>query len=289
VVHLHWWFPAGIVLAPTRVVGRTPVVITSHGTDLFMLRKLPGLRRLARVVYGRASLVTTVSNALAEELPSVGVNPSKVHVAPMPLDSQAFGGEPPPYEARDRDHILFVGRLSVQKGAADLLAALAELAPMRPALRLTIIGDGPERELLEERARKLRIAERVTFRGRLDTGDVARAYRAASVLAVPSTVGVAGEREGFGLVAVEAMLAGLPVVATSTGGLVDIVRNGDTGILVEPAKHEALAKALARVLSHPVAARAMADRARSDAQHRFAPSAIARQYRELYVQAGAPR
>jgi phosphatidyl-myo-inositol dimannoside synthase len=282
VVHVHWWFPGGVVLAPAGVVGRTPVMITSHGTDLFLLRKLPALRIAARPIFARASVVTTVSRALADELPALAVDPSRVHVVPMPLDLETFGVDSPALEPRDADHVLFVGRLSVQKGAADLLRALAELARTRPSLRATIIGDGTERARLEQSARELGVAERVTFRGSLDTRDVARAYRTASVLAVPSTVGAAGEREGFGLVAVEAMLAGLPVVATATGGLVDIVRDGETGLLVQAGNPSAMAGALARLLSDRAAARAIAERARADVTRRFAPSAIAERYRALY-------
>jgi phosphatidyl-myo-inositol dimannoside synthase len=282
VVHVHWWFPGGVVLAPAGVVGRTPVMITSHGTDLFLLRKLPALRIAARPIFARASVVTTVSRALADELPALAVDPSRVHVVPMPLDLETFGVNSQALEPRDADHVLFVGRLSVQKGAADLLRALAELARTRPSLRATIIGDGTERARLEQSARELGVAERVTFRGSRDTRDVARAYRTASVLAVPSTVGAAGEREGFGLVAVEAMLAGLPVVATATGGLVDIVRDGETGLLVQAGNPSAMAGALARLLSDPAAARAIAERARADVTRRFAPSAIAERYRALY-------
>ena len=282
VVHVHWWFPGGMVVAPLGVVGLTPVMVTSHGTDLFLLRKLPILRLLARRVFARASVVTTVSHALAGELPALDVESSRVHVAPMPLDLETFGSDAAPFAERDREHVLFVGRLSAQKGTDDLLRAIAELAPTRPSIRLTVIGDGTERGRLEAAARDLGITDRVTFRGSLDTREVAQSYRTASVLAVPSTVGAAGEREGFGLVAVEAMLSGLPVVATSTGGLVDIVRDGDTGLLVNAGDPHALSHALTRVLSHPIAAQAMAERAREDAVQRFAPSGIAAHYRELY-------
>jgi glycosyltransferase involved in cell wall biosynthesis len=185
--------------------------------------------------------------------------------------------------------VLFVGRLSVQKGADVLLRAIAELVPMRPSIRVTVIGDGPERAHLETLARELGLGTRLELLGRLDTHHVARAYRSASVLAVPSTVGAGGEREGFGLVAVEAMLAGLPVVATATGGLVDIVRDGDTGLLVPPSDASAMSNALERILSDPASADAMAERARADVRLRFGPRAIAEQYRALYQRIASTR
>src|SRR3954468_7408211 len=93
VVHVHWWFPGGAVLSPTGVVGHTPAMVTSHGTDLFLLRKMPFLRIAARPIFARASIAPAVSRALADELPALAVDPSRVHVEPMPLDLETFGSE----------------------------------------------------------------------------------------------------------------------------------------------------------------------------------------------------
>jgi glycosyltransferase involved in cell wall biosynthesis len=282
VAHLHWWFPAGMALWPSSVLGRVPTVVTSHGTDLFMLRTLAALRGPARAILRRAAAVTTVSQALASEVRALGLDPARVSVLPMPFDLETFGERAGAGEARDDDHVLFVGRLSEQKGVSDLLHAIALLASDRPALRLRVIGDGAERARLERQAETLGIATRTRFDGARSTADVAAAYRRATVLAVPSTTGAGGEREGFGLVAVEAMLAGLPVVATATGGLVDIVQDGDTGLLVPERQPERLALAIGRLLDDRIEREAIAGRARASASERFAPRGIAARYVALY-------
>lgn len=282
VVHLHWWFPAGMALWPSSAIGGVPALVTSHGTDLFMLRRLAALRGPARAILRRAAAVTTVSKALADEARALGVDASLVTVLPMPLDLETFGDQGGAMPPRDEDHVLFVGRLSAQKGVRDLLGAIARLAPDHPEIRLTVIGDGAERARLEQEAEALGIATRTRFEGTRSTGDVAAAYRRASVLAIPSTTGDAGEREGFGLVAVEAMLAGLPVVATTTGGLVDVIEDGVTGLLVPEREPARLALAIGRLLDDRIERAALAERGRVSATERFAPRAIAARYVALY-------
>ncbi len=281
-VHVHWWFPGGLALWRSRAAAARPVLVTSHGTDLFMLRKLPVLRPLARAVLRSAGAITTVSRALAREVAGLGIPSSRVSVISMPLDLATLGHAAAPFDERDAEHLLFVGRLSVQKGVADLLEAMASVAERRPAIRLTVVGDGTERARLERLATELGIESRVDFRGTLAPALVSGFYARASVLVVPSATGRTGEIEGFGLVAAEAMLAGLPVVATSTGGLTDIVSEGRTGLLVPPEDPTALAGAIERLLHHRALARTMAEAARVEVLRRFTPGVIADAYCALY-------
>lgn len=286
-VHVHWWFPNGLAAAwPLRPAGARRVVITAHGTDVFLLRKMAWLRPLARRVFRAADAVAAVSGALAADVRSLGV--PVVHVIPMPLDWVVHGGPAGEAGTRDAGHMLFVGRLSAQKGATYLVEALARLRASRPEVRLTIVGDGPERPALQAQAAALAVAGSVDFVGTRSPTEVAALYRRATVLAIPATTGRGGEREGFGLVAVEAMLASLPVVATASGGLVDIVEDGKTGLLVADADAAALATALARVLDDRALAEAMGTRGRASALERFAPAALARAYVALYISPDRP-
>ncbi len=287
VLHAHWWFPAGLAAWPGRLPAA--LVVTSHGTDLFMLRSIRALRPLGRAVLRRARAVTTVSRALALEVAALGVPVAGVRVLPMPMDLALLGASPAPDASRDADHVLFVGRLSAQKGADDLLRALALLVAQRPLVRLTIVGAGAEDAALRELADALDITGRVTFLGALAPAQVAAEYRRASVLAVPSSTGRRGEEEGFGLVAAEAMAAGLPVVVTSTGGLTDIVTEGQTGLLVPAREPRAMAAALARVLGDASFARALATRARAEVLARFTPQIVADAYCALYADVAAQR
>jgi glycosyltransferase involved in cell wall biosynthesis len=133
--------------------------------------------------------------------------------------------------------VLFVGRLVAGKGAEVLLDAFGALRFRRPAARLTIVGDGAERDGLEARAREL--GPGIEFRGSLAHEVVVDLLRRASVVAVPST-----KPEGLSLVALEAMAHGAIVVATACGGLAETMRHAENGFVVPPGDHDALAGAL---------------------------------------------
>ncbi|NNF37913.1 MAG: glycosyltransferase [Gemmatimonadetes bacterium] len=152
-------------------------------------------------------------------------NPVTLEARPRRTDSSAFD-------------IGAVARLVRQKGIDVLLEALAR-AETTPAWRLTIAGDGAERGALEEQAGRLGLADRVEFRGHVD--DVARFYAGLDLLVVPSRY------EGFGFVAVEGALAGLPVIASRVSSLPEVVADGTTGRLVPPEDPSALAAAIEAV------------------------------------------
>lgn len=208
VVHAHW-LPAGWVAARTE----RPFVVTLHGTDVELARRLP---RLARVVFPRASAVIAVSTAIAREACALGAR--DVQVIPNGIDlSTAAGIETdPPY-------VLYAGRLSKEKGVLELVAA-------SQGLPLVVAGDGPLRRRVPQ------------SRGFVPRDELVRLLDGAAVVACPS------RREGFGMACLEAMAHGKPVVASAVGGLLDLVLDGETGLLVPPRDAGALRAALERLL-----------------------------------------
>ncbi|KMK65649.1 glycosyltransferase [Puniceibacterium sp. IMCC21224] len=146
---------------------------------------------------------------------------------------------------RDGTRLLFVGRLAGVKGVPVLLDALVGLRHTHPNLRLTLIGDGPERAALEARARVLGVAECVDFVGYKSQAEVAQALRDTDVFVLPSFA------EGVPVVLMEAMAASLPVVTTRIAGIPELVRDGESGVLVPPGDTQALRTALSRVLDNP--------------------------------------
>jgi glycosyltransferase involved in cell wall biosynthesis len=168
---------------------------------------------------------------------------------------------------------LFVGRLTKQKGLDLLLQAVA-LTGRDTAL--DVVGDGPERSSLRSMSTALGIAERVAWHGPLPQHDLQDFYRKALALVVPSV------DEGLGLVAVEAMLCGTPVIAFASGGLPDVVLDGKTGVLLPDRTEEALARALEAVLQSPERARSMGSAGRTFALEHFSPHAVAARYADIY-------
>jgi len=208
-VHAHW-LPAG---AAALVCGR-PFVVTLHGTDVELARRVP---RLARRVLRRARGVVCVSHALAEAARALGARDPRVIPNGIELPESAGEEAEPP-------EILFAGRLSPEKGIEELLEA-------GDGLRLVVAGDGP----LRARARGAL--------GFLPRAELARLYGRAAVVACPS------RREGFGMACAEAMAYGKPVVASAVGGLLDLVVDGETGVLVPPRDPAALRAALELLLA----------------------------------------
>jgi glycosyltransferase involved in cell wall biosynthesis len=268
IVHAHWWFPGGAAAAAPGASAGRPVVVTLHGSDVRLARALAPARAAYARVAGRAAGVTAVSSYLCAE--SREMAPAvPCEVAPMPVAADLFS---PPLINAPRRGVLFVGRLTAQKGVDALLRATALGAFDAP---LTVCGDGPEEAPLRALAASLGIAARVRWLPAQPQPQLADLYRSAAVVAMPSV------EEGLGLVAVEAGMCETPVVGFRSGGLVDVVRDGQTGALVPPGDTAALAHAIAAFVNDPARARDAGGRARSAAAP-FTPAAAAARYRAVY-------
>jgi glycosyltransferase involved in cell wall biosynthesis/uncharacterized membrane protein YbhN (UPF0104 family) len=224
VLHGHWWAPSGLVVVVAGRLAGVPSIVHVHGTDAAIARG--PMRLLARWVLHHADGVLVASSALATWAQQVaGVDAT---VVPMPLSADRV---PPPSAAPTDGPVLGIGRLVPEKGFDLLVRAAA-----RSNLPLVLVGDGDERRHLEELAEELHAD--VTFVGFVPPSALAEWFARARLVAVPS------RREGFGLVAAEALAAGRAVVASRVGGLPDVITDGVTGRLVPPDDVKALATAL---------------------------------------------
>ena len=233
-VHAHW-LPAGAVALTTG----KPFVVQLWGTDVELARRA---RSLARRVLRRARLVICASNALADSAWELGAR--EVRVIPSGVDvpeEVADEAEPP--------EVLFAGRLSPEKGILELVEAAN-------GMTLVVAGDGPLRD---------RVPGALGFVPHHALGPL---YERAAVVAVPS------HREGFGVVCAEAMAYGRPVVAGAVGGLLDLVADGETGLLVPPRDVPALREALERLIGDRELRRRMGEAARERVRSRFAWPAV---------------
>ena len=270
VVHAHWWFPNGVVGTWVGGLAHIPLVTTLHGTDVRLARTVGVAKPLFGHVLKHSAAVTTVSRWLREETEALvpGVHPE---VAPMPVATDLFG----PGGSRDGQRLLFVGRLSTQKGLDHLLHALAS---MRTQASLDVVGDGPNRSALEQLSQQLGIAPRIRWHGQLSQSELPPMYQRAAAVVVPSV------DEGLGLVAVEALLCETPVVAFDSGGLRDVIQHDKTGLLVKPGDRAALAKALDDLLARDGRGSDLGRAGRLYALSAFAPESAARRYAGIYRQ-----
>jgi glycosyltransferase involved in cell wall biosynthesis len=274
VIHAHWWFPNGVAAAAAARWSGLPLVTTLHGSDVRLGRTIKPARPAMRQVLRRSARVTAVSRWLAEEAQQVagGELPT---IAPMPVATELFA---PDRSTPRGEALLFVGRLTRQKGVDLLLRALVSLPG---SVSLDIIGDGEERDSLVALAGSLGVGDRVRWHGALPAAALAAYYRRASSLVVPST------EEGLGLVAVEAQLCETPVIAFASGGVVDVIRDGETGILVRERTPDALARAVSVLLDSADRGDSLGRRGAMQARAAFAPDHVARRYAGIYREATA--
>jgi glycosyltransferase involved in cell wall biosynthesis len=271
-LHAHWWFPNGVAAAAVSTLRRLPLVTTLHGSDVRLANGIPGARTLFARVAARSGVVTAVSTWLASQASALAPNAPTPRVAPMPADVELFS----PGGNRAATRLLFVGRLTPQKGADVLLRSLAELPH---DISLDIVGDGVDADALRRLAVSLDIATRIRWHPPVPQSRLVDFYRAATALVVPSV------EEGLGLVAVEAQLCETPVVAFDSGGLRDVVVDGETGVLVRHVSATALAGALHDLLRRPDRGASLGRAGRFRALEKFAPGPVARRYVAIYQEA----
>jgi len=144
--------------------------------------------------------------------------------------------------------VLFVGRLVERKGVGYLIESIRILT-QRMNVELVVVGEGPERQNLESQVRESRLQDRVSFAGRVGEKELDLYYRSCSAFVLPAVVDSKGDTEGLGVVLIEALSYGRPVIASNVGGIIDVVEDGRTGLLVPEKDPEALALALEKVLS----------------------------------------
>jgi glycogen synthase len=272
VVHAHAFGVAPTWLASfARRCRPVPLVIETHADRG---RGTPGwemyARSVTRLTLRAADRIVAHTPSEAALLRSLGADPARVAVIPNGLDLAEFGGQPPRTDASGPLTLLFVGRLAPeQKGLEPLLRAFARL-PAASGTRLRLVGqDWGGGALVARLARELHVEDRVTLTGALPRGQVLREYAAADIFVLPSLF------EPFGLVLMEAMAAGLPIVASRVGGIPEVVAEGENALLCPPNDSAALAGALDRLVRDAALrtrlARAGADRVRQFSWDRILP------------------
>jgi glycosyltransferase involved in cell wall biosynthesis len=247
-VHTHLFHADIYGTLAAHLAGIHRVVSTKHGFNPWRRQRLYGwLDRLAAC--GQTQIIT-ISDAIGQWLEQVERLPatkmSTVHYA---LDVERFRGDQrmsPLFATLSRPLVGTVTRLLHQKGVHILLDAFAACLRHVPQASLVVLGDGPERPALEAQVRAHRMAQRVHFLGYMDTTDVSAIMQGVDIFAFP-TFG-----EGFGLVLLEAMAWGKPVVASQVMAIPEIVSHEETGLLVPPGDATSLAQALLRLMQDPL-------------------------------------
>jgi glycosyltransferase involved in cell wall biosynthesis len=271
VVHGHGFLAGALARISGLLAGTRCRLAHRHTTGEGERLRHRWLERAIR----RAGWTICCSEAVREHaLRHACADPLRTEVVYNGVDTRRFTPDPAgPAEPRT---ILTVASLRRLKGHRVLLQAAAHLSARGLDYGLEFVGDGPEREALEEMSRSLGISSRVRFAGELD--DVTPCFRRTGIFVLPSN-----GREGLGLAALEAMACGLPVVASRIGGLPETVLQGRTGFLVDPGDPGDLADALEILLGDPATARAMGSAGRDRVERHFDVRATAERTATIYL------
>jgi L-malate glycosyltransferase len=282
VIHAHQYTPFFYAMLGRWLSGRPPILFTEHG------RHFPDQRRLKRVAANRLLLtrrdrVIGVGAAVRDALiTNEGIPAPRVGVIYNGIDPARFQNQGHDrLEVRkelgigaDDLMILQVARLDYLKDHATAVRALGRLVRTVPHARLVLVGDGPERERIERCIADSGLGDSVRLLG--TRRDVARFTAVADMFLLTSI------SEGIPLTLIEAMAAGLPVVATRVGGVPEVVQDGVTGLLAEPGDDGTLAEHMLHLFRHPSVGEEMGRRGRDRGQELFSENAMVANYERLY-------
>jgi hypothetical protein len=279
--------PLGFVLD-----GRFPLMLALQTTMKFWLESQPlkaadpdwmatfghPILAMEELILGRAEMIHAISRAIANDVRRkyhLEIPDKKVHYAPLGMEDWSAGMTPKPRSSK-AVRLLFVGRLESRKGIDVLLSVAPEILAQFPNAVLDIVGDDtilrPDGTTYKEEFLGLTIApdvgERIIFHGRVEEEELRDFYQDCDIFVAPSRY------ESFGLVFLEAMMFGKPVIGCDAGGGPEVVTSGETGFLVKPGDVEGLRKALTSLLSDPKLRMRMGDAARRDYELRFTDAAM---------------
>jgi glycosyltransferase involved in cell wall biosynthesis len=283
-LHVHWPFPHS-VLTSLPWTASLPTVATCHGAELALARKNRVIARTLRGSLLRAHALSCNSSHTRGEIERLCGRVADVIPYGTTVPDVGTGrtwGESRP--ARSEATLLFCGRLIQRKGVDYLLRALPRVLERRP-VRFLVTGEGDRKAEWQKLAADLGLGDRVQFLGFVTTERLAELYRTADLYVHPAIFDDANDTEGLGVSIVEALFNRCPVVASSVGGIVDVIEHERSGLLVPEKDVEALAAAILRVLDEPGLAQRLGEGGRAFAERRFDWERITDETETLYYRA----
>jgi glycosyltransferase involved in cell wall biosynthesis len=273
-IHAHWWLPGGWFSSRQGA----PLVITCHGSDVRLLERGQVVRRVALGVFRRAERITAVSRFLAHDIQRLLPDSAPdVVVTPMPIDVAAFIQGAATAKAKP-PRVLYAGNLVSSKGVDVLLRAVAELGHRGVDYELKVLGQGPAQAGLQALTRDLGIAARVTWAALVPQSRMPFEYGASTVTVLPTR----GRAEGLGLTLVEALLAGSAVVGTPAGGIPEVVRHEETGLIARDGDPSDLANQIERLLTDAPLRHRLSEAGKAYALKTYAPDSTLDRFLEIY-------
>ena len=283
---LHIYFGhIAVHLLPLIAAWQKPSVVSFHGADVMVELDKPAYRAATVRMLQAVRLVLVRSESLREALVSIGCAADKIRIQRTGIPLRDFEFRRRRWPADGAWRLVQAGRLIEKKGFRTTLRAFAAFTREHPNARLTIAGDGPLLGELQQAARELAVDERVAFVGFVSQAELRELFYRAHIFLHPSETAADGNQEGVPNAMLEAMASGLPVFATTHGGIPEAIDHGVSGVLVPERDAEALARCLLELTAQPEALSAMAQRGSAAVAERFEQRAQVRKLEDCYFEA----
>lgn len=269
VIHCHYG-PNGILAEHLMKIGaiKGKLAISFHGYDLSRFVRQKG-DQVYRNLFKRGDMFLPVNQKFRHELVRLGCDEKKIRIHRMGIDLGEFEYTDRKPRTDGRVKMLSVGRLVEKKGFRFAIEAFGRVVGSHPAATYDIIGDGPERELLQTIISGHNLEKHIRLLGWKTRNEVVDFMDEADLFLSPSVVAADGDSEGIPVVLMEAMAKGLPVVSTNHGGIPELVQNHRTGYLVPERDVEALATTISEIISKPDTVAGIAREARRHVEKEF--------------------
>ncbi|NIM03349.1 glycosyltransferase [bacterium] len=254
IVNSHWMVTQGLNGALIRKIFGLPHILTVHAAGLFALKRFPFGKYIARFIVRNSDRIITVSSFVRSNLDKlIGYN-TKAIVCPMGIDTDIFVPKDQAklrekYKIRREHILLFVGRLVEKKGVEYLIDAMKIVTDRLPDVKLLIIGTGNLEKKLKMKVTKLNLPSYVTFLGVKKHDELIDYFNICDLLIVPSIFDRYGHTETLGMVILEAMSCGKPVIASDIGGIPESVKDGYNGLLTIPKNPVDIAEKIVNALT----------------------------------------
>ena len=282
VIHAHWLIPQGLLAVLCKKIFnlKVRIIVTSHGSDIFSFRNAFCMQ-LKKFVLKHIDHGVVVSHSMTTEILELSKFTNTL-VIPMGVDQNQFKPENYSPDIKKEFYIegpfiLFVGRLSQEKGILELLNAFPDVIQRFPNLKLLVIGDGPLKERAQDVCAALHLEHHVVFRGALPQALLPAYYATADILVGPS------EREGFGLVFAEALASGCSVIAADLPTTADIIINEKTGLTVNPKDSASISRQIIRLIEDKELRQHLAEEGRKHVLSKFTWDIVCHKYKEILL------
>jgi len=234
VIHSHWIIPSGFIGAFFKKIFKIKHITTAHAIDIYTLEKLPFRRTLIQFIYKNCEFLVCVSSVLKEKIIKIlkeknSTPKDKIIIKPMGTDIKFIDKKD---KKDDKFYLLFLGRFVEKKGIEYLIEAMKEIKKENRNIKLLIGGSGPLEKKIKDKVEELNLTDCIEFLGWVPREKIHEVFKIADLLVVPSIVTETGDTEGMPTVIIEAMGAGVPVIATDVGGVKDVIRNYENGIII---------------------------------------------------------